>query len=114
MKKLNFLLLTLALSLTASVQAQGPYLEALYDVQVTPNQVYGVNATILPVLFQQSTEAVPQPLVMDIYEPVGDDNEARPVMLVFHTGNFLPFPQNNGTGGTIRDSTVVELCTRLA
>ena len=114
MKKLNFLLLFLALSFAASLRAQGPYLEALYDVQVTQNQVYGENATILPVLFQQTTEAVPRPLVMDIYEPVGDNNEARPVMLVFHTGNFLPFPQNNGTGGTIRDSTVVELCTRLA
>jgi hypothetical protein len=35
-------------------------------------------------------------------------------MLVFHTGNFTPFPQNNGTGGTKEDSTVVEVCTRLA
>ena len=115
MKKLNFLFLTLILSLAVSLRAQqGPYLEALYDVQLTTNQVYGVNATILPVLFQQTMEAVPRPLIMDIYEPVGDDNSARPVMLVFHTGNFLPFPQNNGTGGTIRDSTVVEVCTRLA
>ncbi|MCB0570650.1 MAG: T9SS type A sorting domain-containing protein [Phaeodactylibacter sp.] len=98
----------------SSMKAQGPYLEALYDVQVTSNQIYGVNATILPVLFQLSAEALPQPLVMDIYEPVGDNNDARPVMLVFHTGNFLPFPQNNGTGGTKTDSTIVELCTRLA
>ncbi|MCO6489129.1 MAG: T9SS type A sorting domain-containing protein [Phaeodactylibacter sp.] len=115
MKKLNFLLLIFALSIASSLRAQqGPYLEALYDVQVTPNQIYGVNATILPVLFQMSNEAQPQPLIMDIYEPVGDDNDARPVMLVFHTGNFLPFPQNNGTGGTLRDSTVVEVCRRLA
>ena len=116
MKKLNYFLALVALALTMpAIQAQdGPYLEALYDVEYTPDQIYAVNATILPVLFQQSTEAVPRPLVLDIYEPVGDDNGPRPVMLVFHTGNFLPFPQNNGTGGTIRDSTVVEVCTRLA
>ncbi|MCO6476493.1 MAG: T9SS type A sorting domain-containing protein [Phaeodactylibacter sp.] len=116
MKKLNFLLLTVTLSLTVSsaLQAQSPYLEALYDVQVTSNRVYGANATILPVLAQQSMEAIRRPLIMDIYEPVGDNNDSRPVMLVFHTGNFLPFPSNNSYGGTIRDSTVVELCTRLA
>ena len=57
---------------------------------------------------------VAQPLVADVYTPVGDSNDARPLMLVFHTGNFLPFPANNGTGGTIKDSTVVEVCTRLA
>ena len=115
MKKFNFFLLTLALSWSVSMNAQqGPYLEALYDVQVTTGEVYGVNATIMPIIAQQSTEAIPRPLFMDIYEPVGDDNDARPLVLVFHTGNFLPFPSNNGTGGTISDSTVVETCTRLA
>ena len=77
MKKLNFLFLTLILSLAVSLRAQqGPYLEALYDVQLTTNQVYGVNATILPVLFQQTMEAVPRPLIMDIYEPVGDETRS--------------------------------------
>lgn len=115
MKKLNFLLFFLTLTLTTlSLQAQqGLYLEPQFDVEVTTDITYGVNATILPLLFQQSNEAIPRPLIMDVYEPVGDNGD-RPVMLVFHTGNFLPFPQNNGTGGTIRDSTVVELCTRLA
>lgn len=115
MKKLNFLTLILALSLATMVKAQqGPYLEALYDVQVTSNQIYGFNATILPIIAQQSTEAIGRPLYADIYEPVGDNNDARPVMLVFHTGNFLPFPSNNGTGGLKTDSSIVELCTRLA
>lgn len=114
MKKLNVLLFSLLLSFGVARAQDGPYLEALYDVEVTLDQIYAVNATILPIIAQQSTEALPRPLFMDIYEPVGDDNDARPVMLVFHTGNFLPFPANNGTGGTIRDSTVVEVCTRLA
>jgi len=89
-------------------------MEELYDVSEPTTVIYGQNATILPVIFQQSDEAVPRPLPMDIYTPVGDNNDERPVMLVFHTGNFLPFPQNNGTGGTRQDSTVVETCKRLA
>ena len=115
MKKLNSLFLALALLLCGTAQAQnsGPYLEELYDVEVQQNVVYGFNATILPLIFG-GPEAVQQPLIADVYTPVGDDNGARPLMLVMHTGNFLPFPQNNGTGGTIRDSTVVEVCTRLA
>lgn len=102
------------LCVATSLQAQKAYLDAQYDVQVTQDVIYGVNATILPVLFQISTEAVPRPLNMDVYTPIGNDDPDKPVMLVFHTGNFLPFPQNNGTGGTIRDSTVVEACMRLA
>ena len=113
MKKFNLFILTLALSWPLSMNAQqGPYLEPLYDVQVTLDQEYAVNTTILPIFFLD--EAWPRPLLMDIYEPVGDENGPRPVVLVFHTGNFLPFPQNGDTGGTIRDSTVVETCTRLA
>jgi hypothetical protein len=116
MKKINILIFALVTTFAFSSKAQtGPYLEAIYDVQVTQDVVYGVNATILPIIFQQTNEAIPRPLIMDVYEPVGDDGAGpRPVMLVMHTGNFLPFPENNGTGGTIRDSTVVEACTRLA
>jgi hypothetical protein len=79
MKKLNYLILLLALTWTSTLNAQqGPYVEPLYDVEVTTNQIYGVNATILPVLFQQTDEAIPQPLLMDIYEPVGDNNDCTP------------------------------------
>ena len=114
-RRFNSLLLFLTLTLAAvSTQAQETlYLDEQFDVEVTSNIVYGVNATILPVIFQLSDEALPRPLVMDVYQPVDGPGD-RPVMLVFHTGNFLPFPQNNGTGGTKTDSTVVELCTRLA
>lgn len=115
MKKFNFLFLLLTLSLCSTLSAQtGPFLEATYDVEVQPNVIYGVNATILPIIAQVSPEALPRPLNCDVYSPVGDDNDARPLVLVLHTGNFLPFPANNGTGGTITDSTVVETCTRLA
>ncbi|MEQ8704612.1 MAG: T9SS type A sorting domain-containing protein [Phaeodactylibacter sp.] len=116
MKKINSLLFILALVLTAvSVRAQDEtlYLDAQFEVEVTSDVIYGVNATIMPVIAQMSNEALPRPLLMDVYQPVDAPGD-RPVMLVFHTGNFLPFPANNGTGGTKTDSTVVELCNRLA
>ncbi len=117
MKKFNsyILLLTLAILSFGQLQAQeeGPFLEELYDYEVTSDVIYGFNATILSVL-GGDTEARTRPLNMDVYTPVGDNNDERPVMLVLHTGNFLPFPNNNGTGGTIRDSTVVEACKSFA
>jgi hypothetical protein len=61
-------------------------------------------------------EALPEELKMDIYRPADQDDElaARPVVLVFHTGNFLPNVTNGGITGTRTDSSVVEICTRLA
>ena len=114
MKKFNLFFSLLALCcLTTTVQGQ--YLEAEFDVAVETDVLYGANASILPIIAQVADEALRLPLFMDVYTPVGDDdNGPRPVMIVMHTGNFLPFPDNNGTGGTKRDSTVVEACTRLA
>ncbi|HMN89919.1 MAG TPA: T9SS type A sorting domain-containing protein [Saprospiraceae bacterium] len=113
MKKINILLLFI-LCVALSMQAQNRrYVDQVFtQVSVQTNIIYGVNATALALA--QVGQAIPQPLTMDVYQPVGDTETARPVVLVFHTGNFLPFPQNGGTGGTKEDSTVVEVCTRLA
>ncbi len=93
--------------------AQNRYVEEVFtNVQVTTNVQYGVNATVL--LLPQVGEAVPQALTMDVYEPVGDTETQRPLVLVFHTGNFIPFPQNGSTTGTNRDSSIVEVCRNLA
>lgn len=112
MKKINILLFLFCC--VVGLQAQsGRYVEEIFtDVSVTTDITYGVNATVLAL--PQVGQAIPQPLLMDVYQPVGDDETERPVVLVFHTGNFLPFPENGGTGGTKEDSTVVEVCNRLA
>jgi hypothetical protein len=63
MKKINILIFALITSLAFSLKAQDvPYLDAQYDVQVTQDVVYGVNATILPIIAQQTNEAIPRPL----------------------------------------------------
>ncbi len=113
MKKLNTLvLLVLALLSFQQVDAQDPFLDEMYDITVTNDITYGVNATAL--FLSVVGEAVPEELKMDVYEPVGDDNDARPLVIYLHTGNFLPQPQFCSIGGNRDDDTVVEIAERLA
>lgn len=113
MKKLySFFAIMMALA-TTSVSAQTRYLDEVFtDVNVESNVMYGMNATVL--YYSVLGQAVPEPLSMDIYTPAGDAETNRPLMLFFHTGNFLPHPQNGGTGGTRTDSSAVEICSRFA
>lgn len=108
-----FTLLMIAFFATSSIVAQERYLDEVFtDVNVTSNVEYGVNATVL--LFASAGEAVPQPLTMDIYQPDGDTETNRPLVLVFHTGNFLPNVLNGQISGTKEDNSAVEICTQLA
>ncbi len=93
-------------------QAQRYDTEIFSEVQVTSDVVYGVNGTVLflPVV----GEVIPEALLMDIYEPVGDTETERPLVLVFHTGNFLPPVTNGQIAGSKTDSSAVEICTQLA
>jgi acetyl esterase/lipase len=55
-------------------------------------------------------------LQMDIYEPdqTIDAVTDRPVVIYVHTGNALPPPVNGSPNGTRKDSSAVEVCTRMA
>lgn len=111
MKKIYLLVAALAI-LQQNAFSQR-YLEEIFDdVTVTSDVQYGMNATVLAYPFLG--EAIPQQLMMDVYEPTGDTETNRPVVLYFHTGDFLPYPDNQGTGGFKTDSTAVEICSRLA
>jgi hypothetical protein len=111
MKRL-FTLTLLALLTFTSMSAQRRYIDQVFpSVKVTENVVYGTNATVL--LFA-TQGAIPQQLVMDVYEPLGDANVKRPVIVYMHTGNFLPISVNGSCGGTLKDSVMVEVATRLA
>ena len=120
MKQLNILFTTICLIATISIiNAQERYLEPVFDdVNVTIADVdagvniYGVNATILPL--PVTGQAISEPLVFDFYEPVGDTLTERPLVLLFHTGNFLPQTLNGSVYGTRGDSSGVEIATRLA
>ena len=96
-----------------SMQAQERYLDEIFEsVVVTTDVVYATNVSVLPALSGQPPMALPQ--LMDVYQPEGDTETNRPLILVFHTGNFLPKYVNGSALGSRTDSSVVELCNRFA
>lgn len=107
-----FTLLVLLLFTSSVLQAQRYATEIFSEVKVTENVQYATNATVL--FFATEGEAVPIPLFMDVYEPEGDNITERPLVLVFHTGNFLPPVTNGQIAGSRKDSSSVEICTQLA
>ncbi len=53
---------------------------------------------------------------MDIYQPdqAVDAETERPLVVYLHTGDALPPPINGSPNGTRKDSSAVEVCTRMA
>ncbi len=105
------LLLLLVSFMVLSVNAQRYLTPQFNDVTVNTT-AYGFNYTVLAVPSLGHT--IKQPLAVDIYQPVGDTETARPVAIYLHSGNFLPNPQNGATNGLRIDSTAIEVCRRLA
>ena len=96
MKK--FLTLALGFMAICQMDAQVRYLNEVFtDVNVTTDVLYGQNVTVLPLL--QGAPPAAQPLVCDIYEPAGDTETDRPLMIYIHTGNFLPQYLNGSKSG---------------
>ena len=109
----NIFTLLLFCVFAIAVNAQDRYLDEVFtDVTVTTAVEYGVNGTVLTL--PSEMEVVPESLLLDVYQPTGDTETARPLVLVFHTGNFLPNVTNGQIAGTRQDSSVVEICNRLA
>ncbi len=103
------LLLTLLLGLFLTPAFSQRYItEVFSSVNRTDTVTFGTNISVLT----GSPEA--QTLKMDVYEPAGDTASARPVIIYLHSGSFLPQGLNQQCIGSIRDSAVVEICTRLA
>lgn len=97
-----------------SSDAQRRYLEPIFDeVEVADPIVCGSNFHILNWLFG-APNLTRFPLRAQIYQPKGDTERDRPLVIYLHTGNFFPFPLNGSCGGTLTDSSNVEIATRLA
>lgn len=109
----KFTLLMLAMFLGFGVQAQDTrYIDEVFtDVDVQKDVIYGVNTTVLTVPVTGSTTKVP--LFMDVYTPTGDTETERPLVLLFHTGNFLPQLVNGQISGSKEDEYAVDFAQRL-
>ena len=106
--------LTIALlSLGLSTSAQDRYLDDVFSaVTVTSDVTYATNISILPML--QTLPPGPATLECDIYTPDGDTETNRPVIILVHTGSFLPPVLNGQATGSKSDLSIVEQCTRWA
>lgn len=112
MKKFFLALFILGIGVFATGQER--YLDTIFeDVEFTKDIKYGENITILTM--QVTGEPSLQDLMLDVYEPEGDTADLRPLVLVCHSGNFLPFPANGGVEGSKDDdNTSIEISRRLA
>ena len=108
--KRNLLSLIILLSLFSirNVTAQRYVGEVYSSVNVTPNIVYGHNYSVLTGTPRDTS------LYMDFYAPAGDTLTRHPLVIVLHTGSFLPIYINQTPSGSFRDSTVVEVCKQYA
>lgn len=106
---LRLIALMLVVVVSKNSVAQDRYFNEIFtSTETTSNVVYGQNYGVItgaPVL---------QPLVMDVYEPTGDVETARPLVIYLHTGSFLPILINGTTTGDMHDSATVENCKQFA
>jgi hypothetical protein len=110
MKKFYILFLFLFLT-WVNIQAQVRYLNEVFSsTQYAKDSVYGSNYQLLgiptPVLIQ---------LRCDIYQPSSTDTASkRPLIVLLHTGSFLPKYINQGPTGYKDDSATMELARGFA
>ncbi len=97
-----------ALLISANSFGQRYVTEVFSSVDSTQNIVYGSNYTFL------SGAPTLQPLVFDLYKPSGDMATNRPLVIMIHTGSFLPAIINQTPTGSMRDSATSEMCRRFA
>lgn len=105
MKKIYFLILLLS---CLNLQAQDRYLDSQFGVSIQKDVEYGTNISVI------TGAPAAQSLKCDIYTPAGDTETNRPLVLVAHTGSFLPPLFNGGITGAKSDSTTVAICRELA
>ena len=90
MKK--FLTLALGLLAFSQLDAQVRYINEVFtDVNVTTDVVYGSNVTVLPLL--QCAAPAAQPLACDIYEPAGDTETDRPLIIYIQLETSSSVPE---------------------
>lgn len=96
------------LFMTSPLFAQRYLNEIFSGFDSTANIVYANNISVL------TGSPQPSALKMDVYEPMGDAATMRPLIILCHTGSFLP-PVSNGqpTGGRT-DSAEVEMAKQFA
>ena len=87
------------------------YLSPIFpSASITPDVTYANNIQVL------TGSPVAVDLKTDIYQPAGavDPLTQRPLVIILHTGSFLPPVINGSPNGGKRDSNIVHTCNELA
>ena len=93
--------------------SQTRYLDDVFcDVETMTDVVYGNNVSILPLL--QGGAPGAEDLEMDIYMPAGDTATDSPVVIILHTGSFLPAVANGQATGDKTDNSTIAQCKAFA
>ncbi|NOT37835.1 MAG: T9SS type A sorting domain-containing protein [Saprospiraceae bacterium] len=108
MKKFYFLFFFLLITSGMVLVAQNRYADPMFSVKKTTNIEYGSNIGIL------TGAPKAESLLMDLYIPEGDSKTDRPLIMIAHTGSFLPPIYNQQTTGSRSDSTVTYTANYLA
>jgi len=115
MKKITLLICSLMVSVTAVAQRYTTEIFNDNEIILSSDVNYGVNFNpYVDSAMLGGTNL--QPLQADFYmpSPTADTTTNRPVVIVWHTGSFLPKGLNGSPLGTRQDSAVVEMCRRFA
>ena len=112
MKRIYTTLIALSFLMAPLLNAQERYLDEVFtETELTANVIYGQNLTILPLLAMQAPAV--RPLNLNLVTPTGDTETNRPLIILLHTGNFLPALLNGGIHGDVDDPYLVSLAERL-
>ena len=98
----SYVLILFCFIYTQADCVDGRYLDDLFDVEVSYGIQYGENVNEEFLFGNEYT----QTLYMDVYEPVGDSLDDRPVIFFMFGGSFV--------GGSRDSGYMVELCNRYA
>lgn len=120
MKK-TILPLMLILLATTSVYAQNQrYVDEVFtNFTVQNNVVYSENNSVIaasngvPYLLTGTNPSAPA-LVFDLYEPENDTETERPLIIMLHTGTFLPIIYNGNPTGARQDFATTRICQSYA
>tara|TARA_Y100000589_G_C27199211_1_gene648601 strand:- start:4545 stop:6176 length:1632 start_codon:yes stop_codon:yes gene_type:complete len=111
-KTLQLFTILLIFICSQNIYAQRYLTEQFTTVDTLSDVVYGNNISVIGLLAAQPPAS--QPLLMDIYTPEGDTETNRPVVIMLHTGSFLPKILNGQATGEKTDNAIVEQCVQFA
>jgi len=109
MKKL--LLSSILLFFAAFSMAQLKYVDSMYPnsgITITKKLKYAYGITVLTGFPKLDS------MYFDLYEPTGNTDAKRPLIIFAHTGNFLPRYKNKQPTGARDDSATVAICKKFA